>query len=232
MPREIQREAFYRYRPSSAYTDIFTRRENPALRALCQAHGGGDSRPSQAWLRGAGRFTDEFENVAHTALSAGSVKMCLYIDDPWKLTGYTRDELSDGTFQAAWQQTRRVTNRTAAERITNVMGIVERQGMMTSTQLDAAKWADIKLSGSRRFSTTWASFIFGHYARAWGDEDLTWLLASGATPQELWAVVNGLLGVDNGIRVPSGGLDFALIRLVLSEGVAVEYAREVLIEWS
>lgn len=228
MAREIQREAFYRFRPTYSYSDVFTRAETPALRALCQASGGGNGPFNQAWLRGAGRFTEEFERSALAAFNANVIRVYLFIDDPWKLTGYAREELSEGTFQAAWDQTRRVTDRAAAERLGNIMGIVERHGMMTPTQFEAAKWlSGGKLSGGRRFSSSWSSFIFGNYAQNWSDEDLSWLIGSQATPDELLCVVYGLIGAEVGIRPPANGLDFKLIRLVLEEGIAVEYVREI-----
>lgn len=229
MAREIRREAFYRYRPTYSYSDVFPRNELPGLRALCQASGGGNGPSNQAWLRGAGRFTEEFERAALAAFDANNIRMYPFIDDPWKLTGHTREELSEGTFQAVWDQTRRVTDRTAAERISNIMGIVERHGMMTQTQLDAAGWlqnAKAKFSGGRRFSSSWASFIFGHYARNWSDEDLTWLIGSQTTPEELLSAVYGLIGAERGVQARYAGLDFRLIRLVLEDGIAVEYIRE------
>lgn len=228
MPREIQREAFFRYRPTYSYSDVFARNELPGLRALCQASGSGNGPANQAWLRGAGRFMEEFERAALAAFNANSIRMYLFIDDPWKLTGHTREELSDGTFQAVWDQTRRVTDRTAAERIGNIMNVVERRGMMTPTQFAAAKWlCGGKFSGGRRFSTSWASFIFGHYARNWSDGDMAWLIESQVTPDEMLRAAYGLIGAESGVQPPDGGLDFRLIRLVLEEGIAVEYVREI-----
>ena len=108
------------------------------------------------------------------------------------------------------------------------MGIVERYGMMTQTQLEAAKWLSHgKFSGGRRFSSSWPSFIFGHYARSWSDEDLSWLVGSQTAPDEMLRVVYGLIGAEVGVKPPADGLDFKLIRLVLEEGIAVEYVREI-----
>lgn len=75
MPREIQREAFYRFRPTYSYSDVFTRADNPGLRALCKASGGGNGPFNQAWLRGAGRFTEEFERAALAAFDANVIRV-------------------------------------------------------------------------------------------------------------------------------------------------------------
>ncbi len=231
MAREVQRVAFQQFQPVQDYAKHFGKGQR-SLRSLCL---GGRFRPNgnsqKAWLRGATRFPDEFERAAHESLVAGDRQMFAHIDDPWKLTGHTRDEISPATLDIAWRITRRVTSRTASERLGHLMFMVERHGMAPPEMLDVARWLGKASYGwSVQFASGWAALALGYYAREWTPEDLAWLVTSGTTPEELSRLVFGLIGNDYGGVQGSEGLPFPFVRMVITEGLAVEYTRELLMQ--
>ena len=230
MARVIDPEFFYIFKPVTSYADYFPRRQFPAVRALCQASSSrvpGDA--SRAWMEGARLFPEEFERAANLTISDNSIKMHRYIDDPFKLMGLSLESLSEGTFQAAWWMTRRVVPKTAALRLRNLSRLVKQSGMATETDLAASRWLaggegrHWQVGGLR----TWPGVVFGHYARAWKQEDLQWLISSGLDPDAFISIVFGLIGNGKAVQPPKNGLPFHVVRTVYEEGLTVEYAREL-----
>jgi hypothetical protein len=233
MKRELERPVFRLFRPVYSYAEAFRHVDAPALRTLCTASSSSPGTESNmAWLRGAGRFLEDFETAALLAINDNNVNLNLYIDDPWKLTGFTRDEVSETTRAVAWSQTRRVENRTASQRLTYLMLFVSHYGMAPPEIMTAARWfSKGKFARSAQFAAGWPGIVFGHYAHRWSTDDLLWLVNSGATPDDLSRTVFALIGnpVSEGVIPPEGGLPFSTVRLVLEEGVAPEYVKELLL---
>lgn len=182
---------------------------------------------SKRWLAGYRKFGDEYERGAERSLgNDGSFYESM--EDPWKTTGYAKEKLSPTTLRIAERYA-----RASNEMLPDLIRVVVARGMAPKALETAADWySGGKIGRPAIFSMGWPTLVFGAYASQWTPRELTWLAKSGISPDDYLGIVMTLIRhptEPNQVNPPAGGLPFEIIRLIVGEGMPVEYALKMVL---
>lgn len=232
----VPRPAFSAYAPSKSQLAYIDADRHPEVfRVVTDGHSGSTSTESRMWLAAYERFGDDFEEAArrydpprHEGMKG---KLHPYIDDPWKLTGYAHDEVSQATHYVATMAVPPLLREgNYSPKLSFVMRTVARYGMAPDSLVDCAMWysrGTIVTPEAWTYRLGWATLLFGQPASTWTGDDLAWLVEYG-NKQAFQDAYAALTGVTSAYDATHARLPFSLLKAVLTEGLAPEYAKEMM----
>lgn len=231
----VPRTAYHAYAPAKSQLQyIDAARHFGVFRVVTDGFGGSVSTEARMWLEAYERFGDDFEEAAkqYDPRDAGMYgKLHPYIDDPWKLTGYTHDEVSLATHYVAAMSVPPLLREGASHSAMSfLMRTVARHGMAPDSLIDCADWYSRGIVIAPEVWTYhhgWATLLFGTPAGTWTGEDMQWLVEFD-DKKAFKAAYTALTGITSALTQTRAELPFPVLQAVLVDGVAPEYAREAL----
>lgn len=225
--------AFQHFVPVSAFLSAIDKERHPAVwNVVHDAHTiRSESVPfgAKRWLAGYRKFGDEYEAGAERLLKRLNPSTYAYheeLEDPWMSTGYAEHRLSPTTLRIAERHA-----RATKELLPDLMRVVVARGMAPKALQTAADWyCGGQIGRPATFSMGWPTLVFGGYAARWTPAELVWLAKSGISPDDYLELVLSLIGhptQPNQVQPPTGGLPFEVLRLIISDGIPLEYAVEL-----
>ena len=231
----VPRTAYHAYAPAKSQLQyIDAARHFGVFRVVTDGFGGSVSTEARMWLSAYERFGDDFEEAAklYDPRNVGlQGKLHPYIDDPWKLTGYTHDEVSLAThYVAAMSIPPLLREHTGHSGLTFLMRTVARHGMAPDSLIDCADWHSrgiVIAPEAWTYHHGWATLLFGTPAGSWTGEDMQWLVEFD-DKKTFRAAYTALTGITSALTQTRAKLPFPVLQAVLVNGVAPEYAMEAL----
>ena len=230
----VPRTAFHAYAPTKSLLQYIDVARHPSVfGVVADGFGGSNSTESRTWLVAYERFGDDFEEAAkkYDPRDEGlKGKLHPHIDDPWKLTGYTHDEISLAThYVAAMTVPPLLSEHTGHSGLTFLMRTVARHGMAPDSLIDCAEWYSrgvVVPSAVWTYHHGWATLLFGTPAGTWTAEDMQWLVEFG-DKEAFQDAYTALTGITSALTQTSARLPFPALQAVLADGVSPEYAKEL-----
>ena len=229
----IPRAAYHSYTPNFSHAAHIDERHPGVFQVATEGFGGSVTTESHMWFAAYKKFGDDFESAAQLYLNqADRIPGSLhpFIDDPWKLCGYTNDEISLGTHYVAVMTTPPLLRENNDFFGLNfLMRTVLRHGMAPDSLIDCANWysqGTVLHPTAATYRYGWATLLFGTPATSWTAEDMQWLVEFGDR-DAFKAAYQALTGITSALTHTSVELPFPVLQAVLVEDIPIEYAKEI-----
>lgn len=225
--------AFQHFTPVSVMLPRIDKERHPAVRRIVHdaftPRSGSVPFGSKQWLAGYRKYGDHYEAAAERFLKKPRTSPYAFyeeLEDPWMSTGYAEHRLSPTTLLIA-ERHARVTR----DLLPDLMRVVVARGMAPKALQTAADWySGGQIGRPAMFAMGWPTLVFGGYAAQWTPAELVWLTKSGISPDDYLELVLALIAhptEPNQVQPPRGGLSFEVLRLIIRDGMPLEYAVEL-----